>query len=92
VKEPKARMWIDARNEVLAPGDRKKVRYCIKKLADSEVKKRLYEAIGTYVYEIRVVSEKENEIDVVYDENFITVTFIDYRLRLKGLSFKKEGG
>ena len=91
MKQPQIRMWIDARHEMLSPGKRKSVSYYIENLHTDEVKLKLYEAIGNLVYEIRVVPDAKNSIEVVYQENYLTVTFMDYRLQLKGLHFKREG-
>ncbi len=90
MKEPKVRMWIDARNEKFSKGDTKSKRYKIKNIKKDEVKQKLYEAVGTLVKEIRLISEKEEKVEILYNENLINLTFIDYRLRLRGLEFSRE--
>lgn len=89
--KPKVRMYIDARNEKLNHGDAKQVCYFIKGADEDEIKKKIYESIGFNVLKIEVVPANEKVI-ITYHEHLITPTYIDYRFRLRGLDFKRDGG
>ncbi len=88
--KPKARMYIDARGESFNKGNIKQVTYIVKGIETEQSKKILFEAIGYLVQRIEVVPGTEKVI-VTYHENIISPTFIDYRLQLKGLEFRRDG-
>jgi phage-related protein len=90
LKEPKLEIWIDAHNEKFNEGELKSIIYEINNLEQEDVKIKLFEAVGMLVYEIRVISEKEGKIEIAFYENLISPTFIDYRLRLRGLKFSRK--
>lgn len=88
--EPKTRIWIDARKEKLQNKDIKEIIYFIDDLHHEEVLKQVFQVIGYYVLNLAIV--KGNCLQVTYDANRITPSFIDYLLSKNAIPFKREGG
>ncbi|MEW6623872.1 MAG: hypothetical protein AB1420_12230 [Bacillota bacterium] len=89
--KPKSRMWIDARKEGFQPANVKKETYIIEGIKNEEIKKKLWEAIGFQVLSIEVLPDNSGKVTVTYNDTIISPRFMDYRLHLKGISYKREG-
>lgn len=84
------KIYIDTRHEKYNKGGLKRITYLIKDIEKEQVKQKLFEAIGLIVQSIEVIPNSE-KVFISYHENRISPTFIDYKLQLKGLDFKKVG-
>lgn len=91
MKEAKTKIYIDARNERLAWDSCKKAEYLITGLETDAVRSKVYEAIGMYVNELLLDQGNPQKLLVTYNPTLITLTYIDYRFRLKGVAYTREG-
>ncbi len=91
MKQPSTKIYIDARHEVRSWESFKKAEYYISGLETDEVRNKIYGAIGGYVQELIIDNNDANKLIVSYNPNFITLTYIDYLFRLKGIDFKRDG-
>jgi len=85
------RIYIDAKHEAGSWRALKRAEYYIPGLDKDEVRTKVYQAIGMYVQELMADKDDANKLIISYNPNFITLTYIDYLFRLKGIDFKRDG-
>ncbi len=92
MKQPRLTIWIDGRRGKVSSGQLRTEKYYIKDLDDNAVRRKLYAAVGGVVQEIRFLPEEHGAVNIIFNENNVSPSFIDYRLRLLGLKFKRKNG
>ncbi|MGI9953255.1 hypothetical protein V3F56_12910 [Moorellaceae bacterium AZ2] len=91
MKEPRVRVWIDARQERHLPGRREELLYTIPDIKEPAVQETVYYTLAALVKEIQVLAPDEGKVKIVYDPARISPSFIDYLLQQKGVPFSRPG-
>ncbi|GFN22322.1 hypothetical protein [Thermanaeromonas sp. C210] len=91
MKEPRVRVWIDARKEGYRPGRLEELVYTIPHIRDPRVWEKVYQTLGALVKEIEVLVPDTGRVKIVYDPARISPSFIDYLLQQKGIAFSRPG-
>lgn len=90
MKQPRIRMWIDARNERIDLNQTKEAVFVIKDLDKEETRKLLIEAIFAAVKEIQILEKPQNAIKVRFNPALTSLSFIEYLLTAKSIVFTRE--
>jgi hypothetical protein len=86
--EPKVRIWVDARGEKFKTGVYKEEIYHIQGLKEQVILNNIYQAIGYYVVNLALLNDED--LQVTYDTEIISVSFIDYLLKQHQIIFNRE--
>lgn len=87
LKEPKVRVWIDARKEKIKAGEIKEIIYEMENLQDQDLLQLIYQTIG---YRVLSIAIDENRLIISFDTAKISPSFIDYLLQQKSINFKRS--
>jgi copper chaperone CopZ len=89
LKKSKTKLYINASNEELKCRSYKSVDYRVKNLQTDAVRNEIYQAISMYVQELCFSEHYPEQLTIRYNPEAITLSFIEYIFRLKGVSFKR---
>ena len=89
LKKPRTKLYIDARDEKLRYGSYKTADYRIENLQTDAVRNDIHQAIGMYVQELSINEHHPDQLTIKYNPEAVTLSFIDYIFRLKGVSFQR---
>lgn len=91
MKEPRVRIWIDARHEKYQAGQREELLYIITDIKLPSVREAVYYTLAALVWEIQVLDPEQGKIKIIYDPARISPSFIDYLLWKKEIQFSRPG-